>query len=518
MANHTLFKSSFGKMIPSADAINEAGGVAYQFEPQHALAQYALTGCLNGTFYAEANEQLTKVLQLSAQVDVAFIAKLAVYARREGYMKDMPALLCAVLSTRDSKVFDWVAREVLDSGKMIRTFVQIMRSGRVGRKSLGSRPKKVVLDWLNRQNDAELFRQSIGSSPSMGDVVKMVHPKPTSTGRTALYAYMIGRTHDASELPPIVQAFEAFKKNPLTAEVPDVPFQFLTALELDSRAWSQIARRASWQTLRMNLNTFARHGVFTDTELTHVIAKRLCNPDEIRRSKVFPYQLLAAFTNAADNVPAVVRDALQEAMEIAVANVPAIEGQIYICPDVSGSMRSAVSGARKGATSKVRCIDVAALVAAAFLRQNRDAEILPFENKVVNKRLNPRDTVMTNAAILASIGGGGTNCSAPLAELNARKAIGTLVVYVSDNQSWINSRAGTATATMAEWASFKARNPQARLVCIDIQPYATTQALDRDDVLNIGGFSDRVFTAIADFASGNFAASHLVELIEAVVP
>ena len=46
---------------------------------------------------------------------------------------------------------------------------------------------------------------------------------------------------------------------------------------------------------------------------------------------------------------------------------------------------------------------------------------------------------MTNAAKLASIGGGGTNCSAPLAQLNAERAKVDLVVFVSDNESWVDA-------------------------------------------------------------------------------
>ena len=41
-----------------------------------------------------------------------------------------------------------------------------------------------------------------------------------------------------------------------------------------------------------------------------------------------------------------------------------------------------------------------------MLRQNRSARVLPFENDVVDVPLNPRDTVLTNAAKLAAVGGG----------------------------------------------------------------------------------------------------------------
>lgn len=57
-------------------------------------------------------------------------------------------------------------------------------------------------------------------------------------------------------------------------------------------------------------------------------------------------------------------------MEIATMNVPRIDGQVRVLLDVSGSMHGALTGYRKGATSMVRCLDVAALIAASILRKN----------------------------------------------------------------------------------------------------------------------------------------------------
>ena len=70
---------------------------------------------------------------------------------------------------------------------------------------------------------------------------------------------------------------------------------------------------------------------------------------------------------------------------------------------------------------------------------------------------------------------------------------------------------------MNEWARFKARNPKARMVCIDVQPYGTVQAKDREDMLNIGGFSDQVFDVIAGFARGELNADHWIGVIEEVI-
>ena len=517
MANKTLFKSLTGKLIPATNASNEERAPAYALSPKHQLAQYAATGCLNTTFYATADEQLVKVLELCAEVDAEFIARTAVFCRERGFMKDMPALLTASLSVKDRELLARIFPRVIDNAKMLRNFVQIMRSGMVGRKSLGSAPKRLVREWLDARDPATLFKSNVGQDPSLADIVKMVHPKPKDAAREALFGYFIGRDYAFDAMPDIVREYELFKKD-RSREVPDVPFQMLTALELGTPEWSAIARRAPWQMTRMNLNTFARHGVFGVAGTTKLIADRLRDAKAIATARVFPYQLLMAYTMANTNpaIPREVCDALQDAMEIAIANVPAIEGRVFVCPDVSGSMLSPVTGHRAGATTAVCCVDVAALVAAAVLRKNPRTEVLPFECDVVDVNLNPRDSVMTNAAKLASIGGGGTNCSAPLAVLNRREAKGDLVIFVSDYESWVDARGGRGTEMMREWNAFKQRNPEARLVCIDVQPYRTVQAIEREDILNVGGFSDQVFEVISEFARGELNADHWIGVIDSV--
>lgn len=519
MANKNLFQTVKGMFTPKADVINEAGGWAYELSSNAALAQYAATGCFNNTFYAGAGEQLEKVLALANDADAGFVAKTAVYAREKGFMKDMPALLVAALSTRDKALFERVFPRVIDNGRMLRNFVQIMRSGAVGRKSLGSLPKRLVREWFETRGAEQIFKQSIGASPSFADVLKMIHPKPQDAEKEALYGWFIGREIDAEKLPEIVKKFEKFK-NGDTLEVPDVPFQMLTALPISTKEWTAIARNAGWQMTRMNLNTFQRQGVFTDEEMIELIANRLRDREAIRKARVFPYQLLVAFKAAVQNslIPRKITEALQDAMEIATENVPEIDGKVFVFPDISGSMHSAVTGFRKGATSTVRCLDAAALFTAAILRKNPSAEVIPFSDDVVPAALNPRDSVMTNAQKLASLPSGGTNCSAPLTLLNRRKSKGDVVIYVSDNESWIDTThaMNRETETMKQWNEFKARNKDAKLVCIDIQPYAHTQAKERADILNVGGFSDQVFTLVSEFAGGTLEAGHWVGMIEKV--
>lgn len=520
MANKSLFTSTIGKLLPKTNTRNEAGGAAYALTPKQALAQFAVSGCFNSTYYTTADEQLARVVELAFKIEPEFVAKVALYARSKGHMKDMPALLTAILSVVSPGLMAEVFDRVIDSPKMLRTFVQIMRSGVVGRKSLGSLPKRLVLQWMEGRSDEQLFRGSVGNSPSMADIIRMVHPKPATASRAALMGYLVGKPHDVSALPELVKQFEAFKGNPSmfsASDIPDVPMEMLTSLPLQENHWRALAAKASWQSLRMNLNTFARHGVFKDRSAVDAAAAKLRDKSEIAKARVFPYQLMAAFMNVGDDVPGTIGDALQDAMELAITNVPAVEGKVWVLPDVSGSMQSPVTGHRVGSTTKVRCIDVAALVAAAIVRKNPGAGVLPFSDDVVKAKLNPRDSVMTNAKTLASLPSGGTNCSAPLRYLNEQKLTGDLVVYVSDNESWMDSArwaTSKASATLTEWEKFKRRSPTAKLVCLDVQPTATTQAQGRADILNIGGFADSVFNVIAEFNNSTLSPDHWVGVIE----
>lgn len=512
MANFKLFNKQ-SKQLPACETLNASGASAYAYTPKHQLAQLAVTGCLNQTFYASAESQLDQVLKLVAELDSRFVAKAAVYARHKGHMKDMPALLLAALTANRSTLVPEVFEQVIDSGKMLRNYVQILRSGATGRKSLGSQPKRLVQNWLNGATERQLLQASIGNQPSLADVVKMVHPKPAEAWREAFFAWLIGKPVDVQALPELTRDLLAFRSG-ASREVPAVPFQLLGNEILSKEQWAAQACNMGWQGLRINLNTLARHGAFEVPGCVDYVAARLADPQEVAKARVYPYQLLAAYRMVGDNVPPQIREALQDALELSLANVPKLEGAVVVCPDVSGSMGSPATGYRQGATTAVRCIDVAALVAAAVLRKQPAARVMPFEVKVVDIKLNPRDSVISNAEKLAAAFGGGTNCSAPLKKLADSKARVDTLILVSDNESWIDTRRRGASETMLQWERIKRINPQARLVCIDIQPGYATQAADRDDILNVGGFSDAVFDVVEQFTSGRYGAQHWVEAIE----
>ncbi len=309
--------------------------------------------------------------------------------------------------------------------------------------------------------------------------------------------------------------------------------------------WAALARKMGPQALRMNLNTLLLHDVFNggigilpvardasnETQagslchsMVDYVADRIADESEIRSGKQFPYQYFAAYLNADLEVPQKIKTALHKAAEIACGNVPELPGPVVIGLDTSGSMSSAVTVHRtglnggRGATSKMRCIDVAALFAAAILRRNPDSVVIPFDTSAYDAKIDPNDSILSIAERLSKYGGG-TDCSLPLVAANQKHAKRTFagIVLVSDNESWVGTGRHGSTGVMTAWEAFVANQrrlhqPQSissrleanpKLVCIDLQPYQTVQACERADILNIGGFSDSVFNVISAFLADN---------------
>lgn len=497
--NKNIFKSA-APVLPMANTVNNAGGLAFSMEDEEALAQLACTGTFNGTYYASGTDTLADVLRLAKTVSPEFLAKLAVYSRESAFMKDSSAVLLAVLMTRNINLFCQVFDRVIDNGKMLKNFCQVVRSGQVGRKSFGSAPKRMIKKWLENRSDKHLFEDSVGNDPSLSDVIKMVHPKPANANREAFYKYLIGKKVENTSLLPLnVQEFEAFKLAPKGSRtVPNVPFQMLTALDLSNKEWTDIAKNAKWHMTRMNLNTFERHAVFSEPGMIDMISTRLKSEKDIRNSKVFPYQLFIAYMSAT-TVPTKVKNALQDAMEIATQNTPKIAGKVFVGVDCSGSMGAAVTGNRGTATTQVNCNQVASLMAACILRNTEDScTVYRFDTHASLLTLNPRDSVMTNSQKIG-LSGGGTDCGAMLRTMNSNKDKADVVFILSDNESWSNPYSGMSTNLMKEWTVFKAHNPKAKLVCVDLAANTTKQVAAQKDILCVGGFSDNVWPVVEAF-------------------
>lgn len=511
------------------DTVNEAGGRAYSLSDQAALAQLVLTGCFNNTFYTTGEDQQKKILELCAKVCPTYVAKLAVYARKNGHMKDSPAVLLGYLAVHHALQFGLAARHVLDGGRMVRNLVQVCRSGILGHTAIPRPARRALVKWLQDRPGDKLFRDTVGNDPSIADILRMLHPKPKDTAQGLLWNYILGRGDEETwgHLPQVIQMFERFKRE--RTVLPDVPFQMLTGQKLTRDNWRALAPKLSWQELRQSLNALAKNGAF-DARLGNIgdhyirdLATKLSCPNEVAKARVLPYQLLTTFLHLDPAVPREFGAALQDAMEHATKNVPEVPGENYWFVDVSGSMKSPVTGTRQGATSKATCRQVAALIAASFARVNKTCYVVPFSDRLYPTfKVNTRDSVMTIAQQLTALPSGGTNTAQCIQALINGQAKVDSANFVSDNESWMDSLGRSlgvtqkgSTALMQAWGILKKTNPNAKMVCVDLAPNTTTQAIERPDIMNIGGWSDAIWPVIAGFLKGD-ANSTLTSEVDAV--
>jgi len=512
MANKLLFQTA--SRVPAPTKTNRAGGKSYQLSDAETLAQYVVTSCFNDVYYSSGKEQLDRVAEVCSNVEPELIAKAAVYGHQEGNMKDVPAYLLAVLSSKGEldlveKIFD----RVITNPKMLFNFVQIVRSGVTGRKSFGSAIKRLINNWITKRTGNKLFLASIGNkNPSLVDVIKMTHPKPKNSEQESLFGYLLGREYEVQELPSLVTEFENFKSDN-SNPIPDMDFRALTNCVLTKEHWKEIAMNMPWNALRMNLRNLDKHDVFKDREVLEYVAGKISNPEEVRKWNAFPYQLLTTYQNT-DGLHSKIRIALQDALEIATENVPSMGENVAVCIDVSGSMAwGGVTGSRGSATSNTRPIDVASLIGASVGRANPTAKIVAWgTNARFVEEFNPKDSIVTNANYLANQGnicGHGTRAESALNLLVESGEKYDTVIFVSDCQSWM----GGNDQMSKLWSQLKRRSKNARLVEMNLQAYDDSMLPNSDpDIMTIGGFSDSVFNVIASFSSRDKNSSFLNEI------
>ena len=508
--NKTLFKTQSvkSKKLNSATP-NAAGGVSYDLSAEQALSQYAVTCCFGGTYYVNATEQIQKVGELVKKVRPELIAKIAVYSRESGNMKDMPSYLLAYLfSIGENELFTKIFNRVIVNSKMLCNFVQIIRSGVLGRKSFGTVGKNAIRAWLLARSPEQLFKDSVGhSKPSLVDIIKMVRPKFPDSHRDVT-RYLFGRKYSVENLPTLVQNFVSLK-NGGQASPKGLDFRLLSNLTLDTAQWGEVAKGMTWNALRMNLNNLQKHGVF-NTSTTLDIAKKLANKESVKKYNAFPYQLLNTYKNIGA-VPDKIKNAIEQALEFATENVPNM-GKVAVCMDVSGSMNSSVTGGYSYSGNGVTCVDVAALVSSCILRTADETLVLPFDTEVKHITVNKYDSVLTNSRKL-TINGGGTDCGCAMKHLVNTGWQGDLVFFVSDNMSWADFHGSYRTSMAENWLKLKRANPKCKLVLLDVTPNHQSQMFEDKDVLHVAGFSDSVFTVVEAFLSDK---QNFVKFIESV--
>lgn len=496
MANKKVFSASnkTGQVVKNA-----AGGTAIALTQKEALAKYVTTSMFTDTYYTSAEEQVKEIQAIVKSIDDnQFIAKCAIYARKNAGMKDTPAYLLNVLYDRNKDLFKKVFPIIIDSGRMLRTFSQIARSDMFKRNLSNKTFKSVYQSWFNSKTPDFIFRNSMGNDPSMVDIVKMTHIK--SNENQDVISYLMGKPYEISGLPSQLVDYINWQ-NDRSRPVPDVDFRLLDSHKLTSEEWTSVLHSCNWNTLRMNLATFTRHGVFDDRKNVKFAAKKLT---EKVPKNIFPYQVFSAYLMNKNNLT--LAEALNEVMEQSVENIPKISGKTIIAVDTSGSMGHVVGNQN----SSITCVEIASMFAASIARRCKHSVILPFDTQIHDSIENSNMSILTLADKLSKYGGGGTDIPLVLRYIQEKNIKFDNLVIVSDNESWVDRSYGYPLFSET-WNSM---NKGKKLVSLDLKPSSYSNANNkRTNNMFVSGFNDSVFTVISRFFEGQ---QDFVSVIEKV--
>jgi 60 kDa SS-A/Ro ribonucleoprotein len=539
---------------PKTDTVNAAGAAAYQNTPETALAKYVTTGMLGGSFYTKPQEDLEAFEKLANAVSPEYLAQAILVGRETGWMRDTPIVGLAILSVRDTVLFRKLFNMIIKNGADAKKFASLMLSGRYRTgKGFGSTVRKAMRERL-KSFDSYQFIKYNGKSDevSLGDIIRLVHPKPETTEQQALFAWAANVTNreekegtvnrvpawNVQALPTKVQAYLewqelAAQKDPSVETRKRIEELLATGFIPQHKATGagkmskeEIAAQASkapyLETLR-SLSKYNEAGLFESDAFTEMICNRITNAEMAKKAMVFPYTYFVAYRSlvAADNprgnawynitqhpngknIPNVLKRALGQALENSVKTFSEqLSVNAYVSGDVSGSMTNA------RLSDSLTANDVSALILSALACGNKkDTTLTLFDTRIRDyAEFDPNASVLTNAMALSKIQGGGTNTALPLQDLLEKGPEKyQLAVFVTDNESWagrVNER-GTATKQQELVQQILKRNNKLKMVFITPVPGTTDQIADHfhENITWVSGFNDQVFRLILNAVQG----------------
>lgn len=381
-----------------------------------------------GTFYEDAAVRDARYEALVATVavqDPQWIARFVAWLRDTANMRS--ASLVAALQAAKAMVEAGVSgsRQIVDSalqradepGEALAWWSE--RYGRAIPKPV----KRGIADAVRRLYTAfALLRYDTATKGfRFGDVLELTHPAPATPDQGELFAWALARRHNREQAVPaalpMVAANEALRSAAATdpralLDVDALRAAGLTWEDALSLAGPTVDRAALWaaliptmgyMALIRNLRGFDEAGV--SDEVATRVGERLADPDQVARSRQFPFRFLAAYRATNSVRWAAV---LERALHASLGQVPALSGRTLILVDLSGSMQSPAAGAR----SKLSRADAAKVFGAALALRAQTPTLVWFDSDSGQVRVPPGIALLRLVESFPGRGGGTSTAAA----------------------------------------------------------------------------------------------------------
>lgn len=497
---------------PQPDTRNQEGFPAWNTTYQKRVAEVLMLGNFGNAFYASGRELSTealKVLRQAIVTDPTYVAKAAVLAREEGYIRSAPIMALALLTAGNQEAKDAACRiylRILRTGDDLRNFVAFVQSGAAGRE-FGGLAQRIARDWLRYRLDEYQAMKYSGSGEklSLRNLLRLTHPRAVAPWRNAVYKWLVKGEINA-ELIPSIRALESIARlkneGAVTAEYVAstirnhrLPYEAVVPrlAKKDTATMTALAAVAPYFNLLRGLNEFGRAGVWNNPGAVSNAITTLTNPEIIAKTHLFPFRFLTAVRAIENNlerfVPDSLIEALYRALELSLANAPVLPGRVVVAPDVSYSMNMPVGKFTSAA-------EIGAMFAAALWKSSPGVEVMPFNTQVQRMTTSRLDSLMTITQSIGQMVYGGTDLSVPLRSLLLQRHPVDLYIGLTDNQDW------AGPGFFSTWSEYRRRvNPAARAILVTLVPYGDRPTPpNHPDIQYVYGWSDAVLRYVGDAA------------------
>lgn len=470
-------------------ATTHEGAKAFHMNADYELYLLVVSSLMSGdSFYESADDRVARFRDLVSQVvaagNIEFLVGLAAYAREQMFLRTTPTVLVAEMFMHRLEEHGLrAAKRVWTRGdEHLEALAYVDTTGSKRTKAF----LRAIAGRLGAMSEYQFVKYaSTRKAYSQRDAIRVSHPIPTSRSRSALYKYVVHGWDELTEeerglLPEVAKVKDG---EAATWE------QLISDKGSTTAAWTEAVKVMGYMALLRNLRNLIENKVPTD-ELRRA-ACRIADPAAVAKSKQLPFRYLSAYLALPADSPPYMIDAVSNAADAAVRNVPDLEGDSLVCVDVSGSMQSPVSG-----RSKVSCMEAAACLGAIFAHGGA-CDLWAFGTTAARVKVPAGNPVIsTTLAVTGATSqlGWGTNIGLAL-ESGLRPGLKRAIV-LTDMQ--------THDYAMGPAAKWLKENPEAMLYIVDLSSYGRP-CFDPHfpNVVMVGGFSDRVFEWMAAMEEKN---------------
>ena len=473
-------KDNSGEQIENhPDRIKEGnyeGGTAFEMGDELKLYTQVCS-CLVGEpkFYGNVLVQHSDLVQLIRKVaaqDPAYVAKLAVYVRHKMNLRSIAVMLLVELantsSAKDSGLIRRTTPQVVSRADEL-TEVMAYQFNIFGRTKINNGLRRGLADAFTKFDAYQLAKYDRKGEVKLKDVLKMVRPKPTTEEQSKLWKML-----KEDNLP-----------------IPDTWEVVISTKGSTKENWEAIIPKMGTMAKLRNLRNFLEKGCDIS-----VVMKELEDPEVIRKSKQLPFRFFSAYkaveeVDGSFDCPEVL-EALSNALELSITNVPTFDGNTVVAVDLSESMTSYLSS-----RSSVSYKDVASVMGAIAVKRNPNNIIYGFGQIIAQIPLNKGSSVMD---IIQKIGdtdvGHSTNGYLVLQDMITKKIKADRIMLFSDMQLYSDTGFWERHDSFATlWKKYKKSiNPKAKLYSFDLAGYGqSTIPQDEKGTYLLAGWSEKVF-------------------------